>query len=113
MLLLNVNTTSYDLHTSLNCTAAYTYEAVLSSSHFIYEVPKDKATFCSDTATMPQCCDLVRGFFASQACAFIPMVLVLVFLAAKYRTKRYLILAVVMVACGGGGFFVSLNLISN
>jgi hypothetical protein len=108
--LLNMNTTKYNLGQVMNCSDAFSYTPVLSSGRHVYDTG-EPASFCSDTATMPECCDLVRGFFASQACLFIPLCLFFVYTAWKERTPYALAPAILMVVCGGAGFFMSLNII--
>jgi hypothetical protein len=108
--LLNMNTTKYNLGQVMNCSDAFSYTPVLSSAREVYDTG-EPASFCSDTATMPECCDLVRGFFASQACLFIPCCLFFVYFAWKERTPYALAPAIIMVVCGGAGFFMSLDII--
>ena len=60
---------------------------------------------------MPECCDLVRGFFASQACLFIPLVIIFVYQAWRERSPKWICPAIFMVACGGAGFALSLDVI--
>lgn len=109
-LLLGMNST-IDLNTVQACDESFTYNASLSNGRDVFVVDNMPATFCSIDATMPQCCNVVRSFFASQSALFFPLTLVLLYLAIKTQSRFYFVPAALMVIFGGAGFGMALDIV--